>query len=137
VNVLEGLIAHERAIGGSDQVRAARSRGDQYLLERHMLRRLSTGEIIDPTFMQFSFPNGYHYDVLRGLDYLRSAHAAVDKRAVEAIEVVRTKRRPDGHWNLDSVKPEQLEIGAAEEAGQPSRWITLRAMRVLRWASVI
>ncbi len=129
--VLEGLLEHERATGGSPAVTAARERGQGYLLERRMLRRLSTGEVIDPAWTQFSFPTGYHYDVLRGLEYLRSAGITPDARMTEAIDLVASKRDADGRWPLENVYPDQLdaEPGAAE--GRPSRWNTLRALRVL------
>jgi hypothetical protein len=129
--VLEGLLEHERATGGSPMVTAARERGQEYLLERHLLRRLSTDEVIDSAWTQFSFPTGYHYDVLRGLEYLRSAGIALDTRMAEAIELVKSKRDADGRWLLENVHPDLLdaEPGAAE--GRPSRWNTLRALRVL------
>ena len=87
--MLEALLEHERAGGGSaPAVTAARQRGQEYLLERRLLRRLSTGEVIDPTWTQFSFPTGYHYDVLRGLEYLRRAGVPRDERMTEAIDLV-------------------------------------------------
>jgi hypothetical protein len=134
--VLEGLLEYERATGGSPSLTAARQRGEKYLLARRMLRRLSTGEVIDPAWTQCSYPTGYHYDVLRGLDYLRSAGRAPDARVAEAIDIVASKRDADGRWPLENVHPRQLdperaEPGAAE--GRPSRWNTLRALRVLKW----
>ncbi len=133
--VLEGLLEHEGATGGSPAVTGACERGQEYLLERRMLRRLSTDEVIDPAWTQFSFPSGYHYDVLRGLEYLRSAGITPDARMAEAIDLVASKRDADGCWPLENVHPDQLdaEPGAAE--GQPSRWNTLRALRVLDWYS--
>jgi hypothetical protein len=135
INVLEGLLEHERATGGSAAVRAARLRGQAYLLERRMLRRVSTGEIIDPAFTQFSFPTGYHYDVLRGLDELRSAGAVPDDRVAEAIELVESKRDADGRWPLENPHPDQLDVAMDPGEGRPSRWNTLRALRVLDWYS--
>ncbi len=131
--VLEGLLEHERATGGSPAVTAARERGQEYLLERRMLRRRSTGEEIDPAWTHFSFPTGYHYDVLRGLEYLRRAGMRPDARLAEAIDLVASKRDADGRWPLGTVHPDELdaELGAAE--GRPSRWNTLRALRVLDW----
>ena len=134
INVLEGLLAHEQESGGTDQTRAARLRGEEYLLERRLLHRLSTGEIIDPAFTQFSFPNGYHYDVLRALDYLRRSGSVADGRAAEASEIVEKKRTGDGSWLLENPHPDQFDVGVDEEEGEPSRWITLRAVRVLRRA---
>jgi hypothetical protein len=134
INVLEGLLEHERAMGADDKVTAARERGLQYLLERRMLRRRSTGEVIDPEFVQLSYPTGYHYDVLRGLDYLRAAGVRPDERTGEAVQVVASKRGPDGRWLLENPHDDELQFEMGEAEGQPSRWITLRALRVLRWA---
>ena len=133
--VLEGLAEHERATGGSSAVAAARKRGQDYLLERRLLRRLSTGERIDPAFTEFSFPTGYYYDVLRALEHLRRAGVSPDARIDEAIDLVIQKREADGRWSLENPHPEQLDLGMDETEGKPSRWITLRALRVLDWYS--
>lgn len=132
INVLEGLLAHEQASGGSEAATEARQRGEAYLLERSLLRRLSTGELIDPAWLAFSYPTRWHYDVLRGLDYFRLRGGAPDPRLAEAIELVRTKRKPDGSWLLDQTHPGRVHFHMEEE-GQPSRWNTLRALRVLAW----
>ncbi len=134
INVLEGLLEHERAARGRAEVRAARLRGEEYLLERRLLRRLSTGESIHPEFAQLSFPTGYHYDVLRGLDYLRAADVEPDERMGEAIGLIESRRDADGRWPLENPHPDQLDIAMDEPEGTPSRWNTLRALRVLRWA---
>ena len=134
INVLEGLLEHEHGARDSAESRAARLRGQEYILERRLFRRLSTGKIVDPGFTQFSFPTGYHYDVLRGLDYLRSATAIPDKRIKEAVDLVVRRRGKDGRWPLQNLHPDQLDFDMGEREGEPSRWITLRAMRVLRWA---
>jgi len=133
--VLEGLLEYERATGSSPAVTAARDRWQEFLLERHLLHRLSTGEVIDPAWTQLSFPTGYHYDVLRALEYLRRAGVTPDERMTEAIDLVRQKRGPDGRWRLENPHPDQLDLGMDEAEGQPSRWITLRALRVLDWWS--
>ena len=80
INVLEGLLEHERSIGGSARVGEARRRGEAYLLERALFRRRSTGEVIDPRWLRFSFPHWYHYDILRALEYLRAAGVRPDER---------------------------------------------------------
>ena len=133
IEVLDGLLEYERASGDAPQVRAARLRGQEYLLERRMLRRLSTGEVINPAWTQFSFPTYWHYDVLRGLDYLRAAGAVPDDRVAEAIEIVESKRDADGLCPLENPHPGRLHFEMDEGEGRPSRWNTLRAMRVLRW----
>ena len=133
INVVEGLLAHERAIGGSARVAEARRRGEAYMLERRLFRRKTTGEVIDPGWLQFSFPHWYHYDVLRGLDYLRDAEARPDERIAEAIGVVEGNRPPDGRWPLQDVHQGEAHLQMDDGEGRPSRWNTLRAMRVLDW----
>jgi hypothetical protein len=141
IDVLEGLLEYERATEGQQEVRAARLRGEEYLLERRMLRRLSTGAVIDQdrktgrpaAWTQFSYPTYWHYDVLRGLDYLRTAGAIPDERVAEAIHLVESKRDADGRWQLENPHPGRLHFTMDDGEGKPSRWNTLRAMRVLRW----
>jgi hypothetical protein len=133
INVLEGLLAHEAAIGGSTTVALARRRGEEYLLARRLFRRKSTGEVIDPTWLQFSFPHWWFYDVLRGLEYMRAAGVRDDDRLGEAIAVVEANRDPDGRWPLQNVHPGVPSLDMDEGEGRPSRWNTLRAMRVLDW----
>ena len=142
INVLEGLLEHKRATGGSPEVSRALDRGQEYLLERRMLRRLSSGELIDRAFTLFSFPTGWHYDALRGLDYLRDAGVTPDPRLAEAIDLVRSKRDAEGRVPLENphesemvnARVRDLEFDMNERDGRPSRWNTLRALRVLRWA---
>ena len=133
INVLEGLLEHERAIGGSAEVAAARGRGEEYLLERRLFRRKSTGEVIDPSWLGFSFPTWWHYDVLRGLDYLRDAEVEPDGRVAEAITVVEGNRDADGRWPLQNLHVGETYFEMDDGEGQPSRWNTLRALRVLDW----
>ena len=186
--VLEGLLEHEQAVGGSAPAAggsarsvAARRRGEEYLLDRALFRRLSTGEVADPAWLQFSFPGWWHYDVLRALDYFRAAGGAPDPRlaeaitglrsnqqpggawlrfsfpgwwhydvlraldyfraagdapdprVAEAITVLRSKQQPDGTWLLENTHPGAVHFPMEDGDGQPSRWNTLRALRVLRW----
>jgi hypothetical protein len=133
INVLEGLLAHERATGGTAASVAARRRGEEYLLERALFRRKTTGEVVDPAWLQFSFPPRWHYDVLRALDHFRDAGDAPDPRIDEAVDLVRTKRQPDGTWLLEHTHPGRVHFALEEGDGRPSRWNTLRALRVLRW----
>ena len=137
INVLEGLLEYERAFGSNPDVTAARRRGQEYLLERRLFRSLSTGEVIEPNtgdWFRLSFPNGWHYDVLRALDYLRSAGVSPDERVAEAIGVVESKRDADGRW-ADHALHDELLVDLGEREGEPSLWLTLRALRVLRWAA--
>jgi hypothetical protein len=134
IAVLEGLLQHERATGGSPASVAARQSGEEYLLERGLLRRKSTGELIAPRFSQFSYPTYYYFDALRGLDYLRAAGARPDERITEAVDLVESKRDVDGRWPLENIHEGRVHFAMDEGEGHPSRWNTLRAMRVLRWA---
>ena len=133
INVLDGLLEFESATGGSDEVRAARWSGEEYLLERGLFRRKSTGEVTRPQYLEFAFPYYWHYDLLRALDYFRRAGSEPDPRMAEAIDVVRSKRQPDRRWLLDRIHPGRVHFDIEEEVGAPSRWNTLRALRVLDW----
>ncbi|HET9765928.1 MAG TPA: hypothetical protein VFS60_03715 [Thermoanaerobaculia bacterium] len=130
--VLEALLEHERSVGSSAEVTTARLRGEEYLLERRLFRRRSTGEIVDDAWTRFAFPTWWHYDVLRGLEYLRRAGVAPDERMTEAIDLVASKRDGDGRWPLEVRHPGRMPIETDEGEGRPSRWNTLRALRVLR-----
>ena len=134
INVLEGLLEHERAVGGSPVVAQARRRGEAYMLERRLFHRKSTGEVIDPAWLTFSFPTWWHYDVLRGLDYLRAAAMTPDERVADAIGVVEANRDADGRWPLQNVYPGETALQMEAGEGLPSRWNTLRALRVLDWS---
>ena len=131
--VLEGLLEWERAERSSDAVAAARHRGEEYLLERGLFRRRSTGQVIDPRFTMFSFPARWYYDVLRGLDYFRSTGEAPDGRCAEAIALVAGKPDEDGRWPLENTHQGPTHFEMEGPDGFPSRWNTLRALRVLRW----
>jgi hypothetical protein len=139
--VLEALLEYELAGGSNAAVTEARLRGQEYLLERRLFHRLSTGEVIErdregsSTFTRFSFPTWWHYDVLRGLEYLRRADVTPDERVSEAIELVESKRGGDGRWPLESPYPGRMAVEIDEGEGRPSRWNTLRALRVLNWYS--
>ena len=131
--VLEGLLEYERAVGSAPEVASARRRGEEYLLERGLFRRRSTGEVANPAFLKFAFPPRYHYDVLRALDYFRAAGVRPDARMSDALQIVESRRQADGRWLLDHAYDEALAFPFNESVGEPSRWNTLRALRVLRW----
>jgi hypothetical protein len=133
INVLEGLLEYERTSGASPAVAAARRRGEEYLLERRLLRRQSDGELGQRRWLYLAFPNGWHYDVLRVLDYLRDAGLAADDRMAEAIGILETKRDAQGRWPLEHAHHDELLVDMGEREDEPSRWITLKALRVLRW----
>jgi hypothetical protein len=139
--VLEALLEYERLVGSSSEVTEAGLRGQEYLLERRLFRRRSTGEVIErdrkggAAWTRFAFPTWWHYDVLRGLEYLRSAGLTPDERVAEAIGLVVSKCEGDGRWPLESRYPGVMPVEIDEGEGRPSRWNTLRVLRVLNWYS--
>jgi hypothetical protein len=139
--VLEGLLEFERAFGTRPDVTEARRRGEDYLLERRLFRRKSTGEAIGrdrkggAAWTRFAFPTWWHYDVLRALDYLRGAGVEPDERVAEAVDLVASKRDAEGRWRVETRYPGTMAVEVEAAAGEPSRWVTLRALRVLDWAA--
>jgi hypothetical protein len=133
INVLEGLLAYEKATGASPRLKAARQRGEEYLLERALFRLKTTGEIVNPSWLQFSFPPRWRYDVLRSLEYFRAAGGVPDKRLEEAVQLVRSKQQSDHRWLLENTHPGRVHFELEQRDGRPSRWNTLRALRVLNW----
>jgi len=139
--VLEALLEHERSGAATRDVNQARLRGQEYLLDRQLFRRRSTGEVIQrdrkggTAWTRFAFPTWWHYDVLRGLEYLRSAGVKPDERVAETIELVASKQDRAGRWSLETRYPGVMPVELDEGEGRPSRWNTLRALRVLDWYS--
>ncbi|GAA4725976.1 hypothetical protein GCM10023216_15510 [Isoptericola chiayiensis] len=137
LNVLKGLLAHEQLVGGDARVRAARRTGEEYLLERRLTRRLSTGEQLAPWVHRFEYPFRGHYSVLNAADYFRRAArhdgVAPDERLSEAVEVVRAARRDDGTWVRDHRHPGRVWFEEDVAVGEPSPWLTLTAELLLRW----
>ena len=134
INVLEGLLEFERSSGADGEVTAARQRGEDYLIERRLLRRLSDGEISQARWLDLGFPYSWNYDLGRVLDHLRAAGRKPDERMSEALAIVESKRDAAGRWHLERRYHDELPIDMGEAVGEPSRWITLRGLRILRWA---
>jgi len=134
--VLEGLLEYERSVEPGSQISskigAARYHAEEYLLERALFRRRSTGEIANPQFLELAFPPRYHYDILRALDYFRAAELTPDLRMEGAVRLLESKRSA-GRWLLDRAYDEPLACATGESVAEPSLWNTLRAMRVVRW----
>jgi hypothetical protein len=133
INVLEGLHCHD-LLGGrrSTALRRAAANGREFLLQHRLFRSHRTGRVIRPEFTRLSFPPRWHYDILRALDYFRAVGAPRDPRLSEAVGIVRTKVRPDGRWVLENSYSGRSFFNL-ERPALPSRWNTLRALRVLEW----
>lgn len=131
--VLEGLLEYERSMGPAPVVTEARLRAEEYLLERRLLRRASTGKVIDTYWTRFPFPTYWRYDVLRALEHLRAAGRERDPRLSEPLDIVRRRRRQDGRWSLgEPYGFDHHGVALDPGRGKPSRWVTLRAARVLK-----
>jgi hypothetical protein len=133
LDVVDALWRWERRAGGSARVRETRLRGEEYLLRRGLFRSLRTGQIVDPQWLMFSHPPRWHYDVLKAADYFARRGGTPDPRLAEAMDAIRAKRQPDGRWLLENTHPGAVHVRFEEPDGTPSRWNTLRALRVLRW----
>jgi hypothetical protein len=133
ISVLESL-RHYELHGGRElrAVRAAQRRGREFLLAHRLFRSHRTGEIIKPAFIRFSFPPRWHYDVLRALDYFQAVNAPYDPRLTDAIEIVHRSQSANGRWPLQN-RYRGKTYFELERLGAPSRWNTLRALRVLKW----
>ena len=137
LNALRGLLAHEQLTGGSADLRAARRAGEEYLLVRRLLYRLSTGEPVGSWVERVAYPMRWRYDVLKATDYFRAAalHDGVppDPRLAEAVERVRAARQPDGRWLQGEVDAGRVWLTVDVPEGEPSPWLTFFATRVLCW----
>ena len=133
ISVLEGLHHLERHLESrADALRMAQRRGREFLLRHRLFRSHRTGNIIKSDFTRFVFPPRWHYDILRALDYFQAVDAPCDPRLSEAINIVRSRRRVDDRWSLDYSYKGKTWF-QLERIGMPSRWNTLRALRVLKW----
>jgi len=131
--VLEGLLEYEKTQGPTSAVTQSRARAEDYLVQRRMLRSLRSGEVIDRKWTRFGFSTMFHYDVLRGLDYLRSAGVKPDERLAEAVALVEERAHQNGRWPLNVLHPSRVPFAMETKVGSASRWNTLRALRVLDW----
>jgi hypothetical protein len=133
ISVLEGLRRYElRHRAGLRRVRAAQKAGREFLLAHRLFKSHRTGHVIRPEFKLFAFPPRWHYDVLRALDYFQSVNASLDPRLADAMALVEEKRHADGRWSLENSYPGK-SFFELERRGKPSRWNTLRALRVRSW----
>jgi hypothetical protein len=133
LDVVDALLRWERQTGGSEEVSRARRGGEEYLLRRHLFRSLRTGEVVNPQWASFSHPPRWHYDLLKATDYFARRGGRPDPRLAEATDLVRAKRQPNGRWLLENTHAGAVHFRFEEPDGTPSRWNTLRALRVLRW----
>ncbi len=137
LNAVKGLLAYDIATGGTDETHAARRAGEEYLLKRRLLYRLSTGEQVAPWVDHFAYPTRWHYSAINALEYFREAAVVddirPDPRLADAVERVRAARQPDGTWLQDGRLPGDMWFEVDVPAGEPSKWLTLYGTRILSW----
>jgi hypothetical protein len=136
ISVLEGLHYYK---SGRDQqkpaIDASIKRAVQFLLCHRLYKSHRSGKTIDPRMTRLSFPPRWRYDIIRGLDYFQKIQTAYDSRMDDALEILVRKRRSDGTWPLQQRHPGRTFF-EMEHTGQPSRWNTLRALRILKWFDI-
>jgi len=133
IMVLEGLLEFTRFSDYNyNEIQTAIARAIEFLLEHKLYKSHRTGAIVHKNLTLFSFPPHWHYDVLRALDFCRDLNCALDPRMQDALNLVREKRGADGCWKLQNQHPGRTFF-TMEQPGKPSRWNTLRALRVLKW----
>jgi hypothetical protein len=137
VNAIRGLLEYEQRTGGTPELTAARHAGEEYLLERHLLRRRSTGEWVAPWAAHLAYPFRWYYSALKALDHFRSASlhegTAPDPRLAEAVALLEADRDPDGRWRQERRHPGRVWFEVDVPPGEQSRWLTFFALRVLDW----
>ena len=131
--VLEALHEYEKRFPQESQkMIKSQERGREFLLFHKLFRSHRTNKVADPKFTRLSFPPRWHYDILRALDYFRECKISYDKRMNDAIEIIMKKQNKDGTWNLQQRYSGKTWFDM-ETVGQPSRWNTLRALRILKF----
>ncbi|MFZ2258174.1 MAG: hypothetical protein WAV55_08585 [Clostridiaceae bacterium] len=135
LNSLISLLEYEKIIGRDVSIDAMRKSAEEYLLKRQLMERLSTGER-HPWVEQLGYPFRHSYSIIRALDYFRAASSydgsKPDQRLSEAVMNLKSKRHPDGTWHADFMH-EGDTWTESETPGEPSRWLTFYALRILTW----
>jgi hypothetical protein len=137
LNTIKGLLYYEIASGGDERLRAARHSGEEYLLERRLMRRLTTGELLGPWVTSFAYPFRSFYTVLNAVDHFRFASlydgTPPDPRLADAVDAIRAARQPDGRWLQERRHPGRVWFEIDVPPGEPSKWLTFHGTRVLEW----
>jgi hypothetical protein len=135
ISVLEGLREYKKAFPGSVIIRDVREKqreGIEFLLQHHLFHSSTLDQVFDPKMSRLSCPPRWRYDIMRSLDYLQERNTPKDVRMADAVQLLKEKQTPEGFWKLELKYPGKVYFDL-EKAGKPSRWNTLRAMRLLQW----
>lgn len=137
LNSLKGILYFEEATGGNADLTKARHAGEEFLLKRHLMRKLTTGEFPGYWVDKFVYPFRWFYSVLNAVDYFRSAtlhdQKQPDPRISDAVETIRSAREPEGTWLQQRRHPGRVWFELDDPPGEPSPWLTFYALRVLDW----
>jgi hypothetical protein len=134
ISALEALLEYERYRPDCARAtREAQARGREFLLIHRLFKSHRTGAVVKAAMTRLAFPPQWHFDILRGLDYFLASGAAKDERLSDALELIEKKRTTEGTWLLENVYSGKTHF-TMETKGRASRWNTLRALRVLKWA---
>lgn len=131
LSVLEGILEYQRAGHNYrlDELLRAVSSSQQFILRHRFFKSDHTGKVINPDFLKMPYPQHWRYSVLKALDYFRDASVPFDRRMVDGLNEIRSRRRPDGKWPRYAALPGK-ERFIMEPPRGPSRWNTLIALRV-------
>jgi len=134
---IDGILWYEKATGGTPELTAARKKAQEYLLERRILYKVTTGEPVRPGVDLLAYPQRSKYNVLHAVNYFRDASlydgVEPDPRLAEAVEVIRRQRQPDGTWLQGYRYPGRVWFEQDVPVGEPSKWVTFLALRALDW----
>jgi len=134
-SVLEGLWEYEKLYPNSELIPSVKEKqleGIEFLLQHHLYKSSTTGKTVNPRMIKLSFPPRWFYDIIRCLDHSQAKNIKKDERMNDAITLLKDKQTDDGFWKLEYKHPAKVFFDM-EKVGKPSRWNTLRALRVLRW----
>ena len=133
ISVLEGFLEYRQSFPDiSEKIDLATSRAHEFLLQHHLYQSHRSGRPAKPEMTRMYFPPRWHFDFIRGLDYFQSFQAYRDPRMQAAIDLLLKKQTDTGQWTLNKIWAGQTYF-QMEQTGSPSRWNTLRALRVLKW----
>jgi len=137
LSVLEGIL--EFRINGYkyriSELRKAEFESKEFILRHKLYRSHRTGNIIKSDFLKFPYPPRWYYDIMKSMDYFQTSKSGYDERMQDAIDEIIKKRRKDNTWSLQASHPGKVHF-EIEKGGMPSRWNTLRAMRILKYYKI-
>ena len=133
ISVLEGFVEFQKAgyRYRKEEILSAQKSSIEFILVHQLFLSDKTGHIINKDFLKLTYPCRWKYDILRAMDFFQYAGIERDHRMKATIDVLKTKRNKEGTWNMQAAHSGQVHVNM-EKAGQPSRWNTMRVLRVMK-----